>query len=131
MKMFNDISLFFATVGGILSHYLGGYDSLLKAIITLIVIDYVTGLVKGIYNKELSSNIGSKGIVKKIMVFLVIATSVVIKSIINVDIPIREITIMFFIANEGISILENSSEFIPIPKQLTDILIQIRGDTGE
>ena len=72
--------------------------------------------------------IGFNGICKKVMVLLVLAVSVVVESIIEVETPIREVTIMFFIANESISILENASEFIPIPEKLKAILLQIRKD---
>jgi len=130
MKIFNNVSLIFACIGGFIFHYLGGNDSLLKAIINLIIIDYISGLIKALYNKKISSNVGFKGIIKKVMILLIIATTVVIENIIATEIPIREVTIMFFISNEGISILENASEFVNIPKILKDFIEKLRGNNN-
>ena len=104
---------------------------LLKSIVILMVLDYVTGLLKAIYNKKLSSEIGFKGLIRKITIFIVIATAYVIQGIMGDEIPLREIVILFFIANEGISLIENSSEFVPIPKKLKDVLIQLRKEGDE
>ena len=125
-KYFNEISLGFGLIGGFICKFLGGWDMLLKAIVILVVLDYVTGLLKAIYNKSLSSEIGFKGLIRKIIIFIVIATAYVIQGIVGDSIPLREITILFFIANEGISLLENASEFVPIPKKLKNTLIQLR-----
>lgn len=128
MNLFEKVSLGLSVFLGILIENLGGGDILLKALITLIVLDYISGVLRAISQKELSSMIGFNGICKKVMVLLVLAVSVVVESIIEVETPIREVTIMFFIANESISILENASEFIPIPEKLKAILLQIRKD---
>lgn len=125
-KYFNEISLGFGLIGGFICKFLGGWDMLLKAIVILVVLDYVTGLLKAIYNKSLSSEIGFKGLIRKIIIFIVIATAYVIQGIVGDGIPLREITILFFIANEGISLLENASEFVPIPEKLKNTLIQLR-----
>ena len=130
-KYFNDISIIFGLVGGFICSFLGGWDMLLKSIVILMVLDYVTGLLKAIYNKELSSEIGFKGLIRKITIFIVIATAYVIQGIVGDEVPLREITILFFIANEGISLVENASEFIPIPEKLKDVLIQIRKEGDE
>ena len=125
-KYFNDISIVFGLVGGFVCNFLGSWDLMLKSIVILMVLDYVTGLLKAIYNKELSSEIGFKGLIRKITIFIVIATAYVIQGIMGDEIPLREIVILFFIANEGISLIENASEFIPIPKKLKEVLIQLR-----
>ena len=130
-KYFNDISIVFGLVGGFICGFLGGWDMLLKSIVILMVLDYVTGLLKAIYNKELSSEIGFKGLIRKITIFIVIATAYVIQGIMGDEIPLREIVILFFIANEGISLIENASEFIPIPEKLKEILIQLRKESEE
>ena len=130
-KYFNDISIVFGLVGGFACNFLGGWDLLLKSIVILMVLDYVTGLLKAIYNKELSSEIGFKGLIRKITLFIVIATAYVIQGIMGDEIPLREIVILFFIANEGISLIENASEFIPIPEKLKEILIQLRKEGDE
>lgn len=127
-KIFNWISILIGIVGGYLSHWLGGWDVLLRTIVFLAVLDYVTGLIKGIYLKKLSSEIGFKGLLKKIVMFIVIAVAYVIQELIGGTIPLREVVIMFYIANEGISLLENAAIFVPIPDKLKDVLLQLRDD---
>ena len=130
-KYFNNISIIFGCVGGFICNFLGGWDMLLKSIVILMALDYITGLLKSIYNKKLSSEVGFKGIIGKIIMFMIIATAYVIQGIVGDKIPLREMIILFFIANEGISLLENASEFIPIPKKFKDILIQLRKENDE
>lgn len=125
-KIFNWISIVGGIVGGFLCNALGGWDVILKALVTLIILDYVTGILKAIYTKTLSSAIGFKGLIRKTLIFVVVATAVVAESIIGDTIPLREIVIIFFVCNEAISLLENASQFIPIPDKLKDTLIQLR-----
>lgn len=130
-KMFNWISIMFGFVGGFLSYWLGGWDVLLKTIVFLAVIDYITGLIKAVYLKVLSSEIGFKGLLKKIVMFIVIAVAYVIQELIGRTIPLREIVIMFYICNEAISLLENAAIFVPIPDKLRDVLLQLRDNDSE
>lgn len=130
-KIFNWISVTCGVIGGFIVERLGGGDVLLKTVVAFVVLDYLTGIVKGIYTKKLSSETGFKGICKKVMLFLVIAFSVFVEGIMPMDTPIREVTIMFFIANEGISLLENAAEVIPIPQKLKDVLLQLREKEGK
>lgn len=131
-KIFNWLSVTVGLIGGYLANLLGGYDVLLTTIVCLVIFDYVTGLLKAIYNKKLSSSIGYKGIIKKIMIFVVIALACVMQQMLGDNIPLREVTITFFIANEGISLLENAAEIVPIPDRLKTILLQLRDkQTGE
>ena len=129
-KVFNWFSIVGGVIGGFLSQYLGSYDVILKALIALVVLDYVTGVLKAIYTKTLSSAVGFKGLIRKIVIFIVVATAVIIQSVIGDAVPLREIVIIFFVCNEGISLLENASEFIPIPDKLRETLIQLR-EKGE
>ena len=128
-KMFNWISIVFSFIGGFFSYWLGGLDVLMKTIVFLAVVDYITGLIRAVYLKELSSEIGFKGLLKKIVMFIVIAVAFVIQQMIGGTVPLREIVIMFYIANEAISLLENAAIFVPIPDKLRDVLLQLR-DTG-
>lgn len=131
-KIFNWISIIFGMIGGFLSYWLGGWDVLLKTIVFLAVADYATGWIKGIYTKQLSSEIGFKGLLKKIVMFIVIAVAFVIQQLIGGTVPIREVVIMFYIANEGLSLLENAAVFIPIPDKLKSVLLQLRDkDSGD
>ncbi len=129
-KVFNTFSITTALCGGLICRYLGGWDLLLKSIIALVILDYITRILAALYTKTLSSQAGFKGLIKKIFIFIVIATSFIIQQILGDTIPLREVIITFFICNEGISILENASEFIAIPGYLKTVLIQLR-DKGE
>lgn len=125
-KWFNTVSIVGGIVGGFLCQWLGGWDVIIKALVMLVVLDYVTGVLKAIYTKTLSSEVGFKGLIRKIVIFIVIATAVIIQMVVGNVIPLREVTITFFLCNEGISLLENASEFVPIPDKLKDTLIQLR-----
>lgn len=131
-KYFSPSSLTLGAIGGTVVNLLGGWDLLLQTIILLIVIDYLSGILKAIYKRKLSSSLGYKGIVKKIMMLLVIALAYAIQQIFSVNIPIREITISLFIGNESLSILENAAVCdLPIPKSLKEVLIQVKKEYEE
>ncbi len=130
-KLFNLISVTFALAGGIFIKLFGGFDMLIKAMFILVMLDYITGIIKAAYLKSLSSYIGFKGILKKVTIFIVIALSVVIQRLIGATIALREIVIMFFICNEALSLLENAAVLVPVPDTLKDILLQLREKTSE
>lgn len=109
-------------------YLLGGMDIALKSLIIIMMIDYITGIASAIYNKKLSSKIGFKGIIKKFSYLCVVALSVVIDNLISQDGVIRTLVIYFFVANDGLSIVENMAEMdIKLPKKLVDSLEQIKG----
>ena len=128
--IFNKFSIVVGFLGGFLSHLLGGWDVLTHAIVFFVLVDYLTGLAKAFVKKEVSSEVGFNGIFKKILIFIVIGVAVEMQKIIGDGVPLRDMVIMFYIANEGISFIENVSEFIPIPEKIKDIFIQLR-DKGE
>jgi len=118
----------FSAIGGFIAYWLGGLDQMLLALIALIVLDYLTGLLKAIHNRALSSEIGFRGIAKKVMTLLIVALAFIIENVTGQSFPLREIVIMFFIVNEGISILENAAQTgLPVPEKLKEFLIQIGG----
>lgn len=126
------IKTILALVGGTLGKLLGGWDIMLEILIILIILDYITGVLKSIFNKNLSSEIGGKGIIKKVMCLVTVAVSQLIQQVIGDVVPLREIVITFFIANEALSILENGGEMgIKYPKKLVDILKQLHDDSDE
>lgn len=129
-KFFDIIKITFTSIGGFLGAILGGVDGFLYALIILIVCDYITGVFVAIINKKVSSEIGFKGILKKISIFVLVALGYVIDSkVIGQGCVIRTATICFYIANEGISILENCGNLgLPIPQKLKDVLAQIKTD---
>ena len=108
-------------------YLLGGIDIALQSLLIVIVIDYLTGIASAIYNKELSSKIGFKGIIKKFSYLFVVALSVVIDNLLGQSGLIRSLVIYFFVANDGLSIIENMSEMnIKLPQKLIDALEQIK-----
>lgn len=129
-KYFNSISSISAVLGGALVYLLGGWDILLSTLIVLMCLDFITGLLKGFYNKKLSSQTGTRGIVKKICILVLVSLAVMCE---RLGIPaMREITIMFFAVNEALSILENASEIgLPIPDQIKNALLRLREHEGE
>ena len=130
-KIFNWISIIGGTVSGLAVSFFGGLDKIMIALLVLIVLDYATGILKAIYNKQLSSEIGFKGIIKKVVLLVVVGVSVLVQN--NFGIPaIREIVIMFFVTNEAISLLENASQMgVPISDKLKDTLLQLRDKNTE
>lgn len=125
-KYFNTLTMLFGLLGGIAVSYLGGMDLILHAILFLVIVDYLTGIAKSWKLKELSSEVGFMGLLKKIMIFVVIAVSVEIERLTKGTIPLREVVIMFYIANEGISLIENISVFVPLPEKLKEYFTQIK-----
>lgn len=124
-KYFNTISKIVGVIGGGLVYLLGGWDNFLMALVTLMCIDYVTGTLKGLYNKELSSKTGMQGIIKKVYILSIVCIAVVCE---RIGIPtVREMTIVFFVCNEALSILENAGQMgLPIPETLKNALSQLR-----
>lgn len=120
-----------STLLTLIVYTLGGFDVALQTLLIMIVLDYITGLCKAIHNKKLNSIIGAKGIVKKVGYLIIVAMSVLIDRTIGNTGAIRSIVIYFFVANEGISILENwTSMGLPVPKKVFEVLEQIKNEKG-
>lgn len=130
-KLFNNLSMVIGAVGGVIVYWLGGWDILLKTILFLAIVDYATGILKAVHQNQLSSEIGFKGLLKKITMFIVIAVAFAIQKLLNDTVPLREVVIMFYIANEGISLLENAAVMAPIPEKLKNVLLQLRENDSE
>ena len=119
--------IIFAFIGGVLGWIFGGFDSLIYALFTFVALDYITGILLAIHNKKLSSEIGFKGISKKILIFMVVSMGNVIdKYILGTGSALRTLVIMFYLTNEGISILENAGLMgLPIPEKLKNAIQQL------
>lgn len=108
-------------------YLVGGFDIAIQSLLIVIVVDYLTGIASAIYNKELSSKMGFKGIIKKFCYLLVVALSVVIDNLLGQSGLIRSLVIYFFVANDGLSIIENMAEMnVKLPQKLIDALEQIK-----
>lgn len=125
----------FSALGGFLGWFLGGLDGFLYALIAFVVIDYLTGVMCAIVDKKLSSNVGFKGLFRKILIFVMVGVAHVIDvQILGNGGAIRTAVIFFYLSNEGVSLLENSAHLgLPVPDKLKDVLAQLhnRTDGGE
>ena len=136
MKEFwNTIQLIFSAVGGWLGYFLGGCDGLLYALIAFVVIDYITGVMCAIINKQLSSEVGFKGIFRKVLIFLLVGIANIIDvQVIGTGAVLRTAVIFFYISNEGVSLLENAGHLgLPIPEKIKAVLEQLhdRAENGK
>lgn len=113
---------------GIAGFLIGEFDGLYKALLALIIADYITGVIVAIVKKQLSSEVGAKGIAKKILMLIVVAVANVLDvQIIGGGAGLRNITIIFYAANEVISLLENTGKLgLPYPPKLLDVLEQVK-----
>ena len=113
------------------TYLFGQMDTLFKTFLIFIIVDYISGLCKAIYNKKLNSEIGLKGIIKKVGYLLIIIVAQLIGNLYNNSLDIRNILLYMFISNEVISILENMSEVgIVIPDIIKNKLLK-GGDNNE
>lgn len=129
-EVFNSL---IAGVATILTWAFGNWDTALAVLIVFIVLDYVTGLLKGAVNKELSSDVGFRGLARKAVILIVLIVAVALDRLSNTGTWVfRTLVCYFYIANEGISIIENSAALgLPVPKKLTEALIQLKKGNEE
>ena len=128
MKEFwNMIQMVFAAVGGWLGYYLGGCDGLLLALVAFTAADYLTGVMCAISDKALSSNVGFKGICRKVLIFLLVGIANILDvHVIGTGSVLRTAVIFFYISNEGVSLLENAAHLgLPVPGKIKAVLEQL------
>lgn len=126
-KIFNSVSVIIGIAGGVFAGILGARNTILWALLIIMALDYITGVIKSVYTKTVSSETGFRGILKKITVLVIVALANIMQVITGGKVPIRETVIMFYVANEGISILENVAAVSEkMPPALKDILLQLR-----
>lgn len=121
------IQIAFSALGGFIGWFLGGNDSFIYALLAFVVIDYITGIMCAIADKELSSEVGFKGICKKVLIFALVGIGNLLDIYILGQAGIlRNVVIFFYLSNEGVSILENASHLgLPVPEKLKEILKQL------
>lgn len=130
--MYKDIlKTIYTTIVAIIGYLFGKIDGLMYALLTVIIIDYITGIICAIVNKKLCSSVGFKGILKKVSILIIISVAQIIDvNILSNNGILRSSVIAFYIVNESISILENSSNIgIPLPKKLKNVLKQLKDDS--
>ncbi len=124
MKIENIIKTAMVSVGTFIGWYFGRLDGFLYALIIFVVVDYLTGILCAIHDKNLSSEVGFKGISKKVLIFILVGIGNVIDiTILQEGGSIRTAVIFFYLSNEGISIIENAAHLgLPIPEALKNVL---------
>ena len=114
-------------IGGWLGYVLGGMDGLLIALVVFITIDYITGIMCAVIDKKLSSEVGFKGIFKKVLILMLVGIANVIDvHVVGTGSALRGATVCFYLSNEGLSILENTVHLgLPVPEKLKEVLSQL------
>lgn len=128
----DNFKAFSAFLGAVMGYVFGDWDGFILALIIFIIIDYVTGVISAICNKKLSSSVGFHGILKKIFILLLVAVGNILDGVLGLGGVIRSAVIFFYIANEGISIIENAANIgLPVPEKIRDILEQLKKDSDD
>ncbi|HEL1285405.1 phage holin family protein [Streptococcus equi subsp. zooepidemicus] len=128
MKEFwNGIQFVFTMIGGWLGYFLGGCDGLLIALVMFVVMDYLSGVMCAVADKNLSSEVGFKGICRKVLIFILVGIANILDvQVIGTGSVLRTAIIFFYISNEGVSLLENAAHLgLPVPEKLKVVLKQL------
>lgn len=128
MKEFwNLIQFVFTAVGGWLGYFLGGCDGLLIAPVVFVTVDYLTGVMCAVSDKKLSSEVGCKGICRKVLIFLLVGIANILDvQVIGTGSVLRTAVIFFYLSNEGVSLLENAAHLgLPVPEKIKIVLEQL------
>lgn len=126
---FKDILKYIAAIGGSLVTYLfGGWSALIQILLAFVVIDYITGVLAATVSGKLNSNIGLRGIAKKVFIFIIVACGHLVDNTMGTQDIVRDAAIYFYIANELLSILENAGEIgLPVPDILKNAIERLKG----
>ena len=132
-EIWNWIQLTLSAVGGALGWFFGGMDGLIYALLVFVIADYITGVMCAIADKNLSSEVGFKGICKKVLIFVMVGIGHIMDTyLIGNGEVLRTAVIFFYCSNEGVSMLENAGHLgLPIPAKLKDILEQLHDRTED
>ena len=130
MKMkdfWNVIQLVFSALGGWLGYFLGGCDGLLYTLIAFAAMDYVTGVMCAVNDHTLSSEVGFRGICRKVLIFMLVGIANILDAdVIGTGSVLRTAVIFFYISNEGVSLLENAAHLgLPVPEKIKTVLEQL------
>ena len=128
MNIIDSIKLGLTAIGTGIGWLVGGFDTMMITLLLFMAIDYISGIMCAINKKELSSAVGFKGIFKKVMILFLIGVGNLLGQSTGIE-GLRYIVISFYLANEGISIIENASILgLPIPQKIKDVLEQLKTD---
>ena len=117
-----------AGVCTVLSFLFGDMEGLMVALVALIILDYISGVIAAAVEKRLSSEVGAKGIAKKIFMLLIVALANIVDiNVVGDGHVLKTVTVVFYICNECLSLIENAGRIgVPVPKKLLDVLEQLR-----
>ena len=127
-NVIDKIELMFAGLGGFLGWFFGGFDGFLYALVVFVVCDYFTGVLAAAIKHELSSEVGFRGIAKKVCIFVLVGIANIIDTqVLQNGSAIRTAVVFFALANEGLSCLENAAVIgLPVPDKLKEMLAQLK-----
>ena len=127
-NLLNYFKIIIAALGTGITWLFGTWDTALVVLVCFMVLDYFTGVLRAWTNKEISSDVGLKGIARKTVILIVLIVAVLLDRLLNTGTWIfRTLICYFYIANEGISLLENCAGLgLPIPEKLKDALVQLK-----
>ena len=126
-EIWNCFQIGITALGGWLGWFMGGCDGLLYALIAFVVVDYITGVMCAVADKKLSSEVGFKGIFKKILIFILVGVAnIVDANVLGNGSALRTAAIFFYISNEGVSLFENAAHLgLPVPDKMKEVLAQL------
>jgi toxin secretion/phage lysis holin len=121
------IQIAFSAIGGWLGYFLGGLDGLLIALLVLMVLDYISGLMCAIADKDLDSRIGFRGICKKVLILMLVGVANIIDvHVVGTGSALRGAVVCFYMSNEALSLFENAAHLgLPVPDKLREVLSQL------
>ena len=128
MKGFwNVIQLIFSALGGWLGYFLGGCDGLLYTLLAFTAMDYITGIMCAVNDHTLSSEVGFRGICRKVLIFMLVGIANILDAdVVGTGSVLRTAVIFFYISNEGVSLLENAAHLgLPVPEKIKTVLEQL------
>lgn len=128
MKDFwNVIQLIFSAFGGWLGYFLGGCDGLLYTLLVFTAMDYITGIMCAVNDHTLSSEVGFRGICRKVLIFMLVGIANILDAdVVGTGSVLRTAVIFFYISNEGVSLLENAAHLgLPVPEKIKMVLEQL------
>jgi toxin secretion/phage lysis holin len=125
--VWNVAQVVFAAVGGGIGWFFGELDGFFYALLAFVVIDYLTGVMCAIADRSLSSEVGFRGIFRKVLIFVMVGAGHILDAqVIGSGDALRTAVIFFYISNEGVSLLENAAHIgLPVPEKLKDVLAQL------
>lgn len=125
--VWNVAQVVFAAVGGGIGWFFGELDGFFYALLAFVVIDYLTGVICAIADRSLSSEVGIRGIFRKVLIFVMVGAGHILDAqVIGSGDALRTAVIFFYISNEGVSLLENAAHIgLPVPEKLKDVLAQL------